>query len=223
MMRRAVVVGAFLICAKGVCADICPDFFRFVDFGLQDRNGTFLRGGVLLRAEGLNGATLVSSGQTVCRDVQDIARDGHGNPIPVVHSLAYDADRLDIDVSELQVSFAIDSRVAAEQAAKPHQDHLATAARRQVRGLTSLCSVSTQSRALSCQLVSPYPGNVALVVYCDEATCHMPSLAIHPQILVEAKWEAPDLDWENPQQFGPSLSAKVRSIHTFLKPLTSGL
>jgi len=35
-------------------AQTCPDYYRFVDFGLEDDSGVMYRGGTLLRAEGFS-------------------------------------------------------------------------------------------------------------------------------------------------------------------------
>lgn len=218
-MLRFLLIPAFLTLAGQVQAQACPDFFRFVDFGVQDREGRFQRGGPIFRAESLTGRSLLELSATQCRRVAHIASDGHGNPIPVVTRVTYDVDRLDIDLTRLEVSYAEDTEVAAFENARMHRRHLRQAA--SVKGAHSLCVALGE--VMSCQVVSPYLRSVDLVVYCDPALCRMPVLAVAPRIVMSAEWEAGAALWAQPERAGEVIYQKLRALHGFFEPLTSGL
>lgn len=198
----------------------CPSYFRFVDFGLPDGAGGMTRGGPLFRAESLGGTSLLARDQTRCRGLRDIALDGHGNPIPVVTAITYRAEKTGLDLTALAAVLTPDSGLAASSAARRHR---AQTGQEQLKGAASLCRYVPNTRQISCQLVSPYPGNVDLVVYCEATGCQMPVLAVHPQIAVSAAWQVEEAFWDSPEQAGQALLARVQAIAAFLKPLTSGL
>ncbi|MFK7764242.1 MAG: hypothetical protein AB8B62_13350 [Roseobacter sp.] len=219
-----VIIGCFmLLCASPATAQNCPAFFRFVDFGLVDRTGQFSRGGPIFRGESLDGATLLAKGETKCRDVRDIAKDGHGNPIPVVTSFAYDEKKTGTDLSELRVSFQENSELAAETSAALHRNRIADPAVAQIKGVYSLCADLSDTQLMSCQLVSPYPGNTVLIVYCEQTSCRMPVLAVNGHISVSATWTVGEDFWKETETAGEVLRVKAQSIYTFLKPLMSGV
>ena len=72
-MRICVASLALLFCASVASAQSCSDFYRFVDFGLTGSEGATYRGGVVLRAEGFDGAPLLLTDQTVCCNLRDLA------------------------------------------------------------------------------------------------------------------------------------------------------
>lgn len=216
---RRLTVPALLLLALPACAEDCPDFFRFADLGLVDSDGQVRRGGPIFRGESLEGTSLIDREATECRPVQDLTSDGHGNPIPVVTRLTYSVDRLDIDLSALHVSYAEDIRGLAREALRPHLARLDSMG--EIRGTSSICA--TSSDQISCQVVSPYPGNIDLVVYCDMAVCRMPVLAASDHVAISATWAVDEAFLKETETAGPSISAKVQAIHAFFLPLTSGL
>lgn len=219
-MLRIAGIWVALFLASPAHADACPSFFRFVDFGLHDSAGGLLRGGPLLRGESLHGTTLLALEDTHCEKVRDIARDGHGNPIPVVSSISYNVAKTGLDLTELRVSVLGDAAAAAEDSAKVHRARLGTLGVVAFKGETALCaSIET---TLSCQLISPYKGPAALVVYCAAGMCRMPVLAMDDRIAISAAW-AVDSDFRaNPEAAGAQVFERVQNIHAFLAPLSSG-
>jgi len=203
-------------------ADACPDSYRFVDFGLQDQQGSFLRGGPLYRAVDLSNRALLKTEKTVCRAVPALSTDGHGIPIPVVTHVVYDTQKMDFDLSLLAVSFADDARDKASQNAQTHREQISASLGKQFTGPDSLCLLSEDGLFISCQLVSPYPGNSDLVVYCDAESCRMPVLAVAPQIFISASWDGTARHLVAPENAGSALLERARSIKALLDPLTSG-
>lgn len=222
-MFRVIFSCFMLLFVSQASAQNCPAFFRFVDFGLENKTGQFFRGGPIFRLESLNGATLLAQGETRCRDVRDIAKDGHGNPIPVVTSFAYNVRKTGIDLSELRVSFRENSEASAEKDAELHRKRIADPAVASNKGASSLCANPPDTQVMSCQLVSPYPGNTVLIVYCEQMFCRMPVLAINAHISVSATWTVHETFWTETEKVGDALRAKVQSIHDFLQPLMSGV
>jgi len=212
-----------LLFASQSSAEICPAFFRFVDFGLQGTDGTIYRGGPTLRAEGLNGQPLLLRERTTCLNVREIAKDGHGNPIPVVTSINYDPETTDIGLNELRVVSVDDTGHVAEQNAHLHRIRVSAADTELTRGPNFLCARPAGSQTLSCQLESPYPGNIALVIYCDAVACRMPIMAISDKLHVSAVWPTDAAFLENPNAAGADMSDKVRKIRDFLVPLSASL
>ena len=222
-MLRRIVLCLGVLFAGPATAQECPDFFRFVDFGLQTSDGGFSRGGPILRAESFSGTSLLSYENTNCRTVRDIASDGHGNPIPVVTNMAYDVEKAGLGLLDLSVSFVEDSTEAAERNAQAHWKTVARAKTKPLKGQNSLCILSADSSSLSCQVVSPYPGNIALAVYCDGSSCNMPVLAMNDHMSAAASWTVSQSFWDNPDQAGEAVFDKVQSIFAFLEPLSSGV
>lgn len=211
---------ASIVCfARPADAQDCPNFFRFVEFGIQDQTGQHMRGGPVFRGESLEGRSLLNIEQTKCRQVRDIASDGHGNPIPVVSHVSYDVAKTGLDVTSLQVSYDKNIRASAGKAAARHRQSLARGTT--IRGQYSLCSVLGE--ALSCQVVSPYLQDIDLVITCDATICQMPVLAVAETIQISAQWRAGSELWAAPDKAGDALSEKLRAISAFFEPLTSGL
>ena len=103
-MLRSFLLGVFLFVAGGAAAQSCPDFYRFVDFGLKGQDGIIYRGGTLLRAENTNREALLLTERTTCLDVTILAKDGRGNPVPVVSSINYDPAKTGLGLDELRVT-----------------------------------------------------------------------------------------------------------------------
>ena len=132
-MYRIILTLALVTMAAGASAQSCPDFYRFVDFGLRAADRQFLRGGPLYRAESLAGTPLLDESKTQCRAVSDIAFDGHANPIPVVARIQYAIEKIPFELDELQVSFAEDTSAAASRNAARHRVRLATNGSKQIK------------------------------------------------------------------------------------------
>jgi len=83
----------------------------------------------------------------------------------------------------------------------------------------SLCASQSQNDDVSCQLVSPYGGSHALVVYCDTAMCQMPVLARDDQLVISAVWRRQAAD---APALGPAIEAKIQSVFVLLGKQFSG-
>lgn len=222
-MLRA-FVSVLLICfASQARAQTCPAFFRFVDFGLEGRDGVIYRGGPVFRAEGFDGEPLLLRDRTTCRDVQDLGKDGRGYSIPVVTSITYSPEKTNTDLAELRVVHVADTHAVAEENASAHRDMLDQPGTQITRGASFLCARAQAPQGLSCQFASPYPGNIALVVYCDASTCRMPVLAINAQVLADATWEMNASILDDPSRAGEVIRTTIQQIHNFLAPISSGL
>lgn len=219
-MPRLILMCIALFLASPASADTCPPFFRFVDFGLIDNSGALLRGGPLLRGESFEGATLIALKQTKCKAVRDLARDGHGNPIPVVSDVIYDVKKVSVELTRLRVSVVEDARIVANKNAGLHRERLGRF--ETVQSQNALCAIATEARELSCQVTSPFKTPAPLVVYCDLEFCRMPVLAMDTRIVVSAIWAIDDGFWRDPDAAGAVVFAKIRDIHAFLEPLSSG-
>ncbi len=204
-----------------VNAEACPDFFRFVDFGTKGNDGVLYRGGSILRAEGFDGSKLIKLESTECLPIEDIGEDGHGNPIPVVTSVQYLPEQTAINLTELGVSVVDSTNTAAEKNAERHRTMLDQADAVVTRGSNFLCASTTEEDSLSCQVVSPYPVNFALVVYCDPSECTMPVLAVDKQITVNARWPRAEDSVGNADLTGSEIAQMTKRIYDFLFPLTS--
>ena len=216
-----------LICLMGSTtasnAQTCPDYYRFVDFGLEDKSGVTYRGGTLLRAEGFSAEALLLENLTKCLEVRDLAKDGHGNPIPVVKSINYIPEITGAELSTLRVSRVKDAKTIANKNAETHLANVENAENITTKGENFLCVSSKTADTISCQLVSPYAGNISLVVYCNAKTCDMSVLAINKELMVSATWNSSDAILKEPLGVGSQSVAKAQQIHDFLKPLSATL
>jgi len=182
-------------------AQTCPDYYRFVDFGLEDDSGVMYRGGTLLRAEGFSA--------------------DHGNPIPVVKSIHYIPEIISAELRELQVSRVKDTEVLADNNITKHSTYLRDPDTITTKGENYICATVTTKRLLSCQLTSPYPGNISLIVYCNAAKCNMPVFAINKELMISASWRTNDSLLRDPKKAGSQSVAKAQQIYDFLKPLSA--
>ena len=57
-MLRVIASVLFILFASQANAQSCPDYYRFVDFGLKGNDGVIYRGGPTFRAENLSGELL---------------------------------------------------------------------------------------------------------------------------------------------------------------------
>lgn len=219
-MYKTIAFLGVIFCAGQAKAEDCPDFYRFVDFGLIAQDGEVYRGGPTFRAESLEGSPLLVMDRTECRPIQDISTDGHGNPIPIVTQIHYKPERTGMDLTELSLR-AVDRNAAeAEKNASAHRAGLAQSDTATMRGADFLCAHTSTDDTISCQIVSPYPGNIALVVYCDARQCNMPGMAIKERIMAGAVWPRLPATLENPEKTGSHISEKIRQIYDFLDPLS---
>lgn len=222
-MFRAIIICVLMLVPIQAFAQSCPDFFRFVDFGLEANDGKIYRGGMILRAEGFEGQSLLLSEQTKCRDITDLAEDGHGNPIPVVTSINYDPAETGLDLTELNVSLLADTEAAVANNGTNHQTLLKSSDAASTRGANFLCVRERGMLDLSCQVVSPYSGNIPLFVYCDPTQCKISALAINDRVQVRAVWEIEENSLSDPNAAGGEISIKVQQVHDFLQPLSASL
>lgn len=214
---------AFVLLALGApaTAQTCPEFFRFVDFGLIGADAKTYRGGAVFRAEDFDEVPLLVRDQTQCIDVPEVSKDGRGNPIPVVTRIEYDMSSAGLDLQTLAVVAVTDTGTLAEQHADAHRTRLDQPGTRTVRGDSFLCAAG-ESSGLSCQLVSPYPGTAPLVVYCGTALCRVSVIAMNARLMVSASWER-DAAMRDPDTAGPEIADRIGKIHGFLSPISSGL
>lgn len=222
-MFRAFAFICFIVFTSQAKAENCPDFYRFVDFGLKDTDNKIYRGGTVFRAESFDGDDLLLTQHTQCITVQEISKDGHGNPIPVVKSIHYNPQKADINLEEFNVSAVQNTTITAEDNASAHKARLERDDTTTTQGSSFLCATNRQKDSLSCQLVSPYSGNIALVIYCDTAHCKMPVLAINKQLQVSASWKIEENFLNDPKIAASDMAKKVQQIYDFLKPLSAAL
>ncbi|WP_342070711.1 hypothetical protein [Yoonia algicola] len=215
-MLRIIVAALLAFCASVASAQSCPAFYRFVDFGLMGSDGAVYRGGTVLRAESLEGAPLLMTERTLCRDVRDVAVDGRGNPIPVVTAVRYDPAAAGLDLRALGVAIYEDTAVVADENAQAHLAKLDDPDVTLTRGTDFLCA-SLQGR-LSCQVQSPFANAAPLVVYCDAGGCRMPVMAINNALAVSADWAT---DASDPALIGAQTSRTAKDIYDFLVPLSA--
>ena len=133
-----------------------------------------------------------------------------------------DSDRAALDLVELRVRSLEDSHAAAEESAATHRQRLDQSDDNIGRGDAFLCAGIKADQSFSCQVVSPYEGNAALVIYCTTMQCEMPVMAINQQLAVSATWDRePDANDEAIEDAGVAVVNKVAEIHNFLEPITS--
>lgn len=221
-MRKILTLLFFAALAGPLQAQTCPDFFRFVDFGLIDGDGNTYRGGPVFRAEGFDETPLLLRDQTECTDVRDVLKDGRGNPIPVATRITYDPAQTGLALQGLHVSAVGDTAQTAAENASAHLALLAQPGSTTARGDSFLCAQNPDADTISCQLASPYPGNTPLVVYCNATSCDMPVMAINDRLMVSAAWSRPGAPSTDLIRIGADMSDRVRQIHAFLTPISSG-
>ena len=220
-MFKAIALFLFVILAGQASAQSCPEFFRFVDFGLKANDGIIYRGGPIFRAESLEGQPLLLRERTDCRKVPQIAKDGHGNPIPVVTRVFYNPERTGLALDELRLTTSENVADMAEEQAEAHRMELGKSSIVSTQGADFLCVFSDSTDDLSCQLQSPYAGSIPLIVTCDADVCTMPVLAITDQIFASAVWTIEAAILAAPETAGAAISRMIRDIHGFLDPLSS--
>jgi len=220
---RKIIVTCFLLilCSGQARAENCPDFFRFVDFGREAPGGEIHRGGPTFRAESFGGEALLIRDRTTCRRVRDLASDGRGNPIPVVASVDYDPEKTGIGLNELRLTGVEDVASETERNAAGHREKLDRPIAVTSRGSNFLCASVEGSGTVSCQLISPFGGNLALVVYCSPVECEMPVLAVKPHVIASAKWRPSHVSLSDHEALARQITDKVQQIHDFLAPLSS--
>ena len=204
-------------------AQDCPDFFRFVDFGQLDRNIEIHRGGTVFRAASFEGEPLLRAGDTVCLPVSDLAKDGPGNPVPVVSLIEYDPVKTDIGLRNLRISRVSNPADAAVENARAHLALLDQTGTIVQQGSDFLCANQLDTTTASCQIASPFGGNLPLVVYCDAALCSMAVMALNDHLVAHAAWTTTDNDIADLEFVAARILSRVQAIHAFLIPLASGL
>ena len=222
-MLRLLCILVFGILAGPLRAQDCPDFFRFVDFGQLDRNSETHRGGTVFRAESFEGEALLRAGETVCLSVSDLAKDGRGNPVPVVSLIEYDPVKTNIDLQSLHISRVSNTAGAAVENARAHLALLDQTGTIIQQGPNLLCANQLDTTTASCQIASPFGDNLPLVVYCDAALCSMAVIALNDHLVAHAAWTTTDNDIADLELVAARILSRVQAIHAFLTPLSSGL
>lgn len=221
-MLRSLLLNAFLFVAGSAAAQACPEFYRFVDFGLQGQDGIMYRGGTLLRAENTNREALLLRERTTCLDVAILAKDGFGNPVPVVSSINYDPAKIGLPLGELRVTGGLNVQAIAQELAEDHRTHVARAGSDRFQGAQFLC-VPMAASGVSCQIVSPFGGSIPLIATCDGGQCVLPAYGISTQLMVRASWSVAPSVIDDPNDVGQEVSKMVQQIHDFLAPLSASL
>ena len=178
----------FVIIANHAQAESCPSFYRFVDFGLTDRDGIIRRGGPIFRAFDVSGTHLLDPKGTTCRDVDDLAKDGRALDVPIVSALKFDAETANIDFLSLGLDWKDDAVAFSKDSATVHQERLTLLDAIIDKGTNYLCVNPVQSSDISCQIVSRFEGGNAPVIYCDDFQCEMPAMIFDKQIVISANW-----------------------------------
>lgn len=202
-------------------AEDCPDFYRFVDFGLQAPDGTIHRGGATFRAESFDGVGLLMRDRSICREVRELAVDGRGNPIPVVSSVNYSPEMTGMDLQELRLSSVDDVAAETERNAAEHRAKLDQPGAVITPGPNYLCASPAGSDTVSCQLVSPFGGPLAPVVYCSRLECRMNALAVKENVIAAAIWRPSEAALQDREAMALEITDRVQQIHDFLAPLSS--
>lgn len=220
---RTIIFTSLLLMLFGTQASAqdCPDFFRFVDFGLEAPDGTIHRGGATYRAEGFDGQALVIRELTICRDVRELAVDGRGNPIPVVTSINYSPEKTGIDLTELRLAAVDDIASETERNASGYRARLDQPDVVTTQGSDHLCASLKRADTFSCQLVSPFGGNLPLVVHCTPSECRLPVLAVKQNIAAAASWRPSEAAMKDPEAWASEIVERVQQLHDFLAPLSS--
>jgi hypothetical protein len=222
-MFRLLCLLIFAAVSAPLHAQVCPDFFRFVDFGQLDRDGEIHRGGAVFRAESFEGEPLLREDGTDCLPVSDLAKDGPGNPVPVVSLIAYDPTKIGLDLEHLTVAKISNPAEAAVSDASAHLATLEQSDTVQHQGSHFLCARQLDASQMSCQIRSPFGGNQPLVVYCDKAICKMAFMVMNDDLIASATWRPERPNFADLEDAANDIDAKIRGIHAFLTPLSSGL
>lgn len=216
-----IFLGLLMCFFTGVAhAQNCPDFYRFVDFGLKGNDGAMYRGGTTLRAESFDGEPMLLADTSICLPITDVAKDGHGNPIPIVRQIFYDPAALNAGFKELSVFAPDELETAIADNAATHKANLASADAKITRGTDFICAGVAAQPGFSCQIVSPYAVSLDLVIRCDAHQCFMPVLAATEQLAISARWAIDPASLVDPAATASDMIGKVRQIHDFLKPLS---
>jgi hypothetical protein len=213
MYKKALLV-LFTGFATPSFAQSCPEFYRFVDFGLKESDGTVTRGGTIFRAFNAEGTPLLKPEVSICRPVENLAKDGRALFIPVVSKIGIDPIAAKLDVTQLTLTEVSDVVSAAEDNAKRHGETLAKVDTATTRGEDYICASTPATDELSCQMLSLYGGNAPLVAYCDEAQCNVPVWARDKQLAISVKWPR---GAAGPASTGQEIRRKLQSIYDFLK------
>lgn len=222
-MARIFLCICLCLMASAAQAQNCPDFFRFVDFGLEGKDGAVYRGGTTLRAESFEGEPMLLADTSTCLPISDVAKDGHGNPIPIVSQIFYDPRALNEELIELSVFVPDDIETAIADNAATHKTNLANTDAQITRGTNFICASRAAQPGFTCQIVSPYGVNLDLVIHCGAQQCVMPVLAATDRLAVSARWAVDPASLADIAATASNLIGKIRQIHDFLKPLSAAL
>jgi hypothetical protein len=213
-MYQIALLLLFVVFSTQASAGTCPDRYRFVDFGLEGRDGVIRRGGTILRAFDESNTHLLLPEATICLSVERLATDGRALPVPVVSGIAFDLEVVEIGLATLKVAVVEDVEQVAAKNAEQHLLRLTQDGVRTTRGADFICASGHSYDDVSCQVVSPYGGEAALVVYCDVKTCEMPVLGVDEQLVATAVWPR---GADTADAVGDEASRTVQRIFSFLE------
>ena len=216
-MVRFLMIAVLMLGANGAKAETCPNYYRFVDFGLEDPDGNLLRGGPVFRVVDVSGAPLLFRDQTLCSDVGDVFTDGHGHPIPVIEQFDYDPAKVGLGLAALRVDVVNDAAEAAEDSAARHREALAHSTAPQIRGSNYLCV--DLDGLVSCQILSPFRIEIPLVVYCEEDHCEAPAFVLSDRVKAIASWPRADMPFD---ALGGAISERLNAVWVYLSEQSSG-
>lgn len=219
IVKQSLITFWLLLCAGQVAAFDCPDYYRFVDFGLEDSTGTLNAGGPRVRVEGFDGIGLLKWETATCLDLPFMRRDGFGNIIPVVEGITFDRGVLPVAVFALHLRRQPDIAARAEGSAAPHRTQVAAPQAKVTQGEAFLCVQWGNGRNVSCQFPALDRENLPLIVICGSEVCDLPVLHVGSGLEISATWPAPDDVVANPQSVAPQLYQRVRDIKAFIDTL----
>lgn len=102
-MHKIIASLLFVLFAPSASPNSCPAKYRFVDFGLEDRQGILRKGGTIFRAFNAENTRLLKRDSVICHIVEENAIDGRALKMPVVSSIEIDLAVASIDFTYLQL------------------------------------------------------------------------------------------------------------------------
>jgi hypothetical protein len=198
-------------------AQNCPEYFRFVDFGVSRADGSIHPGGPTFKVK-RDGKPLFESGSVACRDIVPVFTDGHNQPIPLVTTFSYAPSLVASNMTSLSLTrtpntSATDALVVVQR----HRTIRNEADAAIINGADFLCASGAPSSAqtISCEVVNPFEATLSFIVSCDGATCAMSAMAIDDAVHISANWSntAP----VSAKTTGEVASEMAAKIHAFIK------
>lgn len=225
MLRHAFsiccITAAICVSAGNVRAQSCPEYFRFVDFGLMDADEKLHSGGATFKVK-REGMPLFENGSVVCRDIAPVFTDGHNQPIPLVTSFKYEPTLVARNLTDLSITRATNTLVNdVPTVAQRHRKARNKAGVDVMKGSDFLCVTgeAASPRTISCEVVNPFDTTTSFFVACTGKTCAMSGMAIDDAIMVSGGWSSSENASE--KATGEVASEIAGKIHTFIKDKTA--